>query len=398
MRPALKRLAIVSLVSGSFGLGASQYLVMALLPEITDDLAGTAGSGDIALAEFATSFLASGYSLGVVFGLIVLPMLVRRMSDTRVLQGCAAVLLLLTMAVALSPSLALAVPVRFLSAIVHATYLGTASIVVARMLGSGRDGRGAAIVIGGMAAANLVVVPILTAVGAAVSWRLGLGVAALLFLPAVLVFFFVTPLDADTAALGASSPKESRRKANGVALLAVMLALMSAAIFAAVTFIAPIARELQGGQFTLPMALVMLAFGAGMNLGNYVGGWQADRAPVRGLWIWIAAGGSGFATLLASNDYGVTAALGASLVGTALGGMTPCAQVLFLRFMTRRRRLGASLAPAVVNLGNFAGTATGGLAMVGLGVHSLPLVSLGFLMLAAGILLVLSVRMRASAD
>ncbi|WP_293699941.1 hypothetical protein [uncultured Agrococcus sp.] len=77
--------------------------------------------------------------------------------------------------------------------------------------------------------------------------------------------------------------------------------------------------------------------------------------------------------------------------------MTPCAQVLFLRFMQQRRRLGASLAPAVVNLGNFSGTAIGGFAMVGLGVHSLPLVSLGFLVLAASILLALSMRMRATA-
>lgn len=130
---------------------------MALLPEITADLASVSTSGDIALADFATSFLASGYSLGVVFGLIVLPMLVRRMSDTRVLQGCAAVLLLLTMAVALSPSLGMVVPVRFLSAVVHATYLGTASILVARMLGRGRDGRGAAIVIGAVGFAVLLV-------------------------------------------------------------------------------------------------------------------------------------------------------------------------------------------------------------------------------------------------
>ena len=371
--PRLLRLLVIgALACGSFGIGASQYLVMALLPEIAADIADDQAAET---GEVLASTLASGYALGVVVGALIVPRLLARLSDSRTLLICGLSMLVFTFVVAVSPTLILALPMRFLSAMVHATYLGAASVVVSRLLG--RDGLGAAIVIGGLTAANLVAVPALTALGAFVSWRAGLLVCAALFLPAVLAALLARrTLDDHAREATVEAASQKLPLPSGLIRLAIALALLAAGVFATLSFIAPLTRELQGGTHTIPMFVTMIAFGVGMNIGNFVSGWQGDRHPLQALWMWAAAGAVGCGVLHLADASGVTTLLGALLIGSGLGGITPPAQVLFMQLLARRRRLAASLAPAMVNLGNFTGTSLAGIGVVAAGVTALPTISL----------------------
>ncbi|WP_277620057.1 MFS transporter [Leucobacter celer] len=342
---------------GAFGIGVSEFVVMGLLPQIAVDLEPglTAASPDAALA--LTGGLVSGYALGVVVGMVVTPLILRRLSEHRILLLCAAVMLIGTALTAASPNLAVAVVLRFLSALTHASYVGIASALVGRLLGSSHQGRGAAIVVGGLSVANLLGVPVLTALGSDGSWRAVLGVCAALFaVPVVALRCQAFPAAAVPARAADGGGIGSRRLWSLIAVVTVL----ASGCFAVTTFVAPISDLSQGPGGPVPISLLMLLFGAGMNLGNFGGGWTADRSANGTLLLSGVVGIVGSIAVVIPSGSGLTVSAGVCAVGLSLGLLTPGAQVLYVRTAREGSRLAASLAPGTINLGSFLGAVVGG--------------------------------------
>ncbi|RZT66913.1 MFS transporter [Leucobacter luti] len=359
---------IAALACGGFGIGVSEFLVMGLLPQIAQDLLPglLATRPDAALA--ASGGLASAYALGVVVGMVVTPALLRRLSERGTLIACASSMLVWTIATALAPTLGSALVLRFLAALTHASFIGVAALAAAHLLGGRSYGRGSALIHGGLAAANLLGVPALTALGAALDWRLALAGCAVFFAVPLLALLLCQPPPAPT---GTVAP-------GGASLTGRLIALALAAIavagggFAIVTFVAPVTAWTQGAGGWLTPPLAMLAFGVGMNAGNLAAGWGADRWP-RAAFIGAAATGAlGAGLMLVPGLGAVGAALGVACVGAMLGGGSPAAQVLFLRELPRWPRLAAALPSGAANLGSFLGSLIGGAALALSGAAAVP--------------------------
>ena len=69
------------------------------------------------------------------------------------------------------PTFELTVLARFVAGIPHGAYFGVASLLAASLMGPGSQGKGTALALSGLTVANLIGVPILTAVGQAAGWR-----------------------------------------------------------------------------------------------------------------------------------------------------------------------------------------------------------------------------------
>ncbi|MBO1901519.1 MFS transporter [Leucobacter weissii] len=371
---ARQRALIAALVCGAFGIGVSEFLVMGLLPEIAQDLSPVLYAAHPEAAIAAAGGMASGYALGVVVGMIVTPIVLRRLSERSIVAICAAAMLVLTLLTVLSPNLPVAVVLRFLSALAHASYVGLASLMAARALGSRHHGRGAAIVVGGLTMANVVGVPLLTAFGAVTGWRIALGVCALLFAAPLLALARIAPLAAETAA---KHPERSRAGGPWRLVVAIVLVTsLASGAFAITTFVAPISLHAQGPSPVISVAVLMLVFGIGMNLGNFGGGAVADRSAPLTLLLGAAAGAGGALLLLPGGMSGGFAGAGVFLVGVGLGALTPSAQVIYVRLAQRRPRLAASLAPGTINLGSFVGALLGGIGLAGVGAQAVVWVAL----------------------
>ncbi|WP_336662294.1 MFS transporter [Leucobacter sp. USHLN154] len=368
---------VSALVCGSFGIGVSEFVVMGLLPDIAADLepALTAGSPGTALA--LTGGMVSGYALGVVVGMLVTPLVLRRCSERTILLVCAAVMLVGTGLTAVSPSLFIAVVLRFGSALTHASYVGIASSVVGRELGDAHQGRGAAIVVGGLSVANLLGVPVLTALGSGSDWRAVLAICAVLFaVPMVTLWISHAPLSAQRPRLsgGRAAPGGNR-----LWMLVVVVTVLASGCFAVTTFVAPLADLSRGVGGPVPVAVLMLLFGIGMNLGNVGGGWAADRSADRTLLASGIAGIAGAVLVLIPSASGVTMSLGIWGVGLSLGLLTPAAQVLYMRTARPDSRLAASLAPGTINLGSFLGAAVGGAGLAVAGAASVGAIAVALI-------------------
>ncbi|MCW2289271.1 DHA1 family inner membrane transport protein [Leucobacter luti] len=367
---ASRWILIAALACGGFGIGVSEFLVMGLLPQIAEDLLPelVRSHRDAALA--ATGGMASAYAAGVAVGIFTTPLLVRRLSERHALLVCAGSMVLWTVLTALAPTLPIALALRFLSALTHASFIGLGAMAIAHVLGSRSYGRGSAIVHGGLALANLAGVPALTAVGAVVDWRVILGSCALLFAAPLLALVLV---DVPDAAHGTSAPSTARVRTKNLVLLFGSAIVGAAGGFTILTYVAPVTLWTRGDDTWVTAAIAMLAFGIGMNLGNLVSGILADRAAGLAFGGAICAGVFGAALLLIPGAGGVMTVAGVLLIGVLLGGQGPAGQVLYLRELSRFPRLAASLPSGTGNLGSFAGALFGAGLLAGFGPGVIPI-------------------------
>ena len=383
---------VAALVCGSFGIGVSEFVVMGLLPQIAADLLPAVFAEDPERAVAQSGAVVSCYALGVVVGLVVTPLVLRRRSLRATLLISAAAMFAGTLATAAAPALGAVVALRFLSAFTHAAYVGVASILVGRMLGPRRQGRGASLVLGGFAIANLLGVPLGTQLGIAGDWRLVLACCSVLFLAPVLALLRAPGWGTDAPSAGRAGPGGSGSVPR-LATLAVIGTAIATGGFALVTFVAPVAARLQAGaEAPLSVAVCMLVFGVGMNAGNFGGGWLADVSPDGALLTSGVCGAIGAALLCVPAASGATAVLGMLATGLAIGAYSPAGQILFVGAAPRWPRLAASLVSGTTNLGSFAGAAAGGLVLGGFGAGAVPLVALALLVVGAGLQAVRAVR------
>lgn len=369
---ASRWILIAALACGGFGIGVSEFLVMGLLPQIAEDLLPGVMAARPEAALAASGGLASAYALGVVIGMVVTPMLLRRLTERATLIVCAASMLVWTVATAFAPSIAIALVLRFLAALTHASYIGVAALAAAHLLGGRNYGRGSALIHGGLAAANLLGVPALTALGEVADWRVALVGCAVFFAVPLLALLVMAPQE---AAVAVASPPRARLTPR-LGALAIAAICVAAGGFAIVTFVAPVTEWAQGGRGWLTPPLAMLAFGVGMNVGNVVSGWLADRWPRAAFLGAATAGLVGSALLLAPGIGAWGAAVAMALVGVLLGGGSPSGQVLFLRELPEFPRLAAALPSGAANLGSFVGSLLGGAVLAVNGPAAVPVAAL----------------------
>jgi DHA1 family inner membrane transport protein len=263
------------------------------------------------------------------------------------------------------------------------------------MLGPGSQGRGFAIVLSGLTAANVFGVPLITGLGQVAGWRAAyLAVAGVFALTLVAVLATVPPM---AAAPGVSPRAElAAFRSRQVWLVALVAAVGFGGFFAVNSYIAPITTHVAG----LPPAAVpwvLAVMGLGMTVGNACGGIAADRNLRRtvlfgftGLIATVALFG-----LAAGRPVGLFA--GAFLVGAASLLLGPALQARLIAVAPGAQLMGAAVNQSATNVANGVGAALGG-AVIAAGWGYLASAWIGVALAATGLALAaLSFRLYARA-
>ena len=169
--PSLSRartnLALLALALGGFGIGATEFVAMGLLPELARDLLPSLYADSPEDAIGRAGILISAYAAGVVVGAPTIAVFAARLPRRGLLVALATAFTLGTFASAFAPTFELVVAARFVAALPHGAYFGVAALVAATLMGPGNRGRGVAIVLSGLTVSNVVGVPLITALGQA---------------------------------------------------------------------------------------------------------------------------------------------------------------------------------------------------------------------------------------
>jgi DHA1 family inner membrane transport protein len=386
LSPARVRLALLALALGGFGIGATEFVVMGVLPEISRDLLPVLAAHDPEEAIARAGWLISAYAAGVVVGAPTIAMFAARLPRKRLLLALVAAFTLGTIASAVAPTFELVVVARFVAALPHGAYFGVAALVASSLMGPGKRGQGVALVLSGLTIANVVGVPAITFLGQNAGWRTAYLVVAAIFALALVAVALAVP------AQPGDPHATARRELSAFARPALWFALLTGAIgfggfFAVYSYVAPLTTEVT----LLPAEIVPLALvvtGLGMTIGNLIGGRLADRGPVRAVFILfgVLAGSLVLLALTAWSIPGLFAGLFA--VGAASAAISPAIQTRLMDVAGDSQTIAAAVNHSALNLGNSLGAYLGGV-VIAAGLGFVAPIWVGLLLCVPGVIFAL---------
>lgn len=362
--PSRRRMALLALALGGFCLGLTEFVAMGLLPDVAHDLlpGDYARSSPDAISK--AGWMITSYALGVVVGAPTIAASTARLPRRRLVVGLLALFVVGTTASALAPSFGLLIVARFVAALAHGAYFGAAGLLASALLGPGNEGRGFAVVLGGLTTANIFGVPLITVLGQAAGWRAAYLAVAGLFAATLLAVVAVVP-EMPAAPGGSPRAELAAFRLPKVWLVAAFVAIGSSGFFAVNSYIAPVTTHVAGlSASAVPWVLAMM--GVGMTVGNALGGIAADRNLRRSIlfgFAGVAAAALLFA-LVAHNPVGLF--VSAFLVGTAALFIAPPLQAQLILAAPGAQLMGAAVNQSAMNVANAAGAAIGG-AVIGAG-------------------------------
>ena len=331
--------ALFALAIGAFGIGLTEFVIAGILPQIA--------------AEFAVSIPAAGqmatsYALGVFIGAPLLTIVGSRVPRKTMLMGLALIFTLGNIITALAPTLALAVTGRIVTSFNHGAFFGIGSIIAASLVAPGRQASAIAFMFSGLTLANLVGVPVGTWLAQTFSWRLVFWVIAGIGLVTIASIALLVPRIEKGKPIALKT--ELRAFVDPQVLLVMGITVFGpAAFFTSITYIAPMMVE-EAGFSAGGVAWLMVLFGLGLAVGNWIGGRFADRSLFGTLFVTLAAQGIVLLVFWAGVDNQIVAA-GSVFLMAAFGFATvsPIQKLV----MDRASHAGAPTMAASVNIGMF---------------------------------------------
>lgn len=340
---------LLSLAVGAFGIGVTEFAPMGMLPII---------AGDLGVSIPTAGLLISAYALGVVLGAPLMTLTTGRVPRRTLLLALAGVFTLGNGLAAVSDSYAMLLVARVVTSLNHGAFFGVGAIVAAGLVPPGRRAGAVAVMFMGLTIANVVGVPLATWAADALGWRASFwGIAAL---GGVTMAALRLTLPEIPAPRGGDAFAELRVLGRKQVLGALALTVVgSSAMFTVFTYITPILREATGVSLGFVTAM-LVTYGAGLTVGNWLGGRFADRSVDKTL---IASLGA-LALILVAWAFTMThAAPTATLVflwGVASFALVPPLQMRVMNAAKDAPNLASSMNIGAFNLGNALGAALGG--------------------------------------
>ena len=372
-------LPLLALAAAAFGIGTTEFVIMGLLPDVALDLG---------VSTPAAGMLVSGYAIGVVIGAPVLAVLTARLPRKPALIGLMALFILGNALCALAPTYGLLMAARVVTAFCHAAFFGIGAVVAADLVPREKRAQAMALMFTGLTFANVLGVPLGTALGQAAGWRATFWVVTLIGMLAVTALAAWLPSRLPLQK-GGSLLSEFRSLAKAPVQMALLISTLgSISLFTVFTYIAYILRDVSGFS-AASTSWVLLLFGLGITVGGLAGGRLAD-------WRLLPALGGLFAALavvLAAfswTSHFQTATLVTIFIWGALSFATvPATQMRVIDQAHKAPNLASTLNQGAFNLGNALGAWVGG-SMIGAGLPltALPLVGAGVALLALGVVAV----------
>lgn len=343
-------IALLALALGGFGIGTTEFVAMGILPEVAEAFG---------VSIPTAGYMISGYALGVVVGAPVLAAAGARLDRKHLLIGLMAAFTLGNLASALAPTFEVLLAARFLTALPHGTFFGIGAVVAASLVPVTKRAQAVSLMIAGLTVANIVGVPLGTAVSHAFGWRSTYLLVTLVGVVTLLALIAWVPSQRPKA--GASVRAELGALRRGQVWLALAVGAVGfGGMFASYSYISPMMTDVTGfgpGAVTLVLAV----YGVGMTAGNLVGGRAADRALMPTMYACMAAIAVVLLLLHAVAPYKIPAVAAVFLLGFAGSALIPSLQMRLMNAAADAPSLAAALNHAALNTANAAGAWLGGL-------------------------------------
>jgi len=345
---------LLALAAGAFGIGVTEFAPMGLLPVIATDLGVSIPSAGL---------LISAYALGVVLGAPLMTLATGRVSRRTLLIGLAGIFTIGNALSALADNYALLMIARIITSLNHGAFFGVGAIVAAGLVPPDRKAGAVAAMFMGLTIANVVGVPVATWAGETLGWRASFWGIAMIGVIVMAALALTLPKAAAPAAgdmLAELRVLGRRRVLSALALTVIG----SSAMFTVFTYITPILREQTGASLGFVTAMLVV-YGLGLTVGNWVGGKFADRSVDRTLIVTLAGLSLVLLTFAVAMPLASVSAVLIFLWGIASFALVPPLQVRVMDAAREAPNLASAVNIGAFNLGNAIGAALGGAVIAG---------------------------------
>ena len=371
---------LLALATGAFGIGVTEFAPMGLLPIIATDLGVSIPTAGL---------LISAYAIGVMLGAPLMTLTTGRMRRRTLLVSLAGIFTAGNLLAALSTNYEVLLAARVLTSLNHGAFFGVGSIVAMGLVPREKSAGAVAAMFMGLTIANVVGVPLATWVGDQFGWRTAFwGISALGL--ATMVALIAT-LPNKPAPTDGSPMAELRVLTRKSVLGALGLTVIgSSAMFTVFTYITPILQDETGASVAFVTAM-LVTYGLGLTVGNWLGGHFADKSVDRTLIVTLSGLTLTLVAFAALMSYTIPTVILIFLWGVASFALVPPLQVRVMQSASDAPNLASAMNIGAFNLGNAIGAALGGgVIAAGLG---LPAVAIaGAVMAGLGLEAVLFLR------
>ena len=346
-----KSTCLLPLALGTFGLGLTEFVMMGILPD-------TALAMKVSIPQ-AGSFI-SMYALGVVAGAVLLVVIARTKPLKTILLWLMSIFTIANLATAFVGNYHLFCAIRFIAGLPHGAFFGVGAISAGRLCEHGRENQAVATMVAGMTVANLLGIPFGTFISHNLSWRLTfllIGLFGFVIVYSIIKLIpYLKPLP-DNGFRG----QFNFLKSIGPRLLIIAVIMGNGGIFCWYSYINPLLVKVSG---IMPkyVSIVMVLAGAGMCIGNFLGGKLSDKfspALVAGMTQLTACIALLLIFFFASNP--IASIILMCVCTGCLFAVSAPQQVLLIENARGGEMLGASFSQISFNLGNAIGAFVGAL-------------------------------------
>ncbi|GAA4673380.1 MFS transporter [Frondihabitans cladoniiphilus] len=387
---------LLALAVASFFSISGEMLPTGLLPEMGRDLH---------VSESSVGLLVTVFAFTVVFTSTLLTQATARIPRHRLLVGLILVIALGAVGTALAPTYGWMIAARILGGLAHGVFWAITGAYAAHLVPRSQVGKALAVSSSGGTLAFVLGVPLGTALGQAVGWRLAFGILAILMVGGAVLVWRLLPDVGSGAADAATLKQEARDAAGGStpvgpgalatgsipvirngkrprelpdpSLLGVILTCVVTGVFmvghySLYTYVAPFLTQVSGiatGQLSIALLAYGVAGAAGLLLvGTVLGKRTAVSIPLAMAFVVVVV-----VLLLAFEGHAVASFVVFVALGVSFGALPPLLQTRLLEVAPARiRDLASSFYTASFNGGIGLGALIGGLVLSGVGIDRLP--------------------------
>lgn len=364
---------LLVLALSAFAIGTTEFVIMGLLPEVAVDLhVSIPGAG----------WLITGYALGVAIGAPLMALLTARLPRRQALIVLMGIFIIGNLLCAIAWGYSFLMFARVVTSLCHGAFFGIGAVTAANLVAPDKRASAVAMMFMGLTLANVLGVPLGTALGQELGWRstfwavAGVGLAALWGL---IRFLPKGPIE---------EPVSMRHEFSALRRMKLWMALLTTVMFAAsmftlFTYIAPLLRDVTGVSAN-GVTWMLFLIGVGLTIGNMAGGKLGDRhlkATLIGAFIALGLCAGIFSWTSSSP---IVAQINLFLWAVSAFALVPALQINVVNEGQEAPHLTSTLNIGAFNVGNALGAWVGGLVLtLGYGLTSVPI--------AAGVLAFLGV-------
>ena len=339
------------LALGGLAIGTTEFIIMGLLPDVATSI-------DVSIP--VAGHLISAYAFGVVIGAPILVALSAKFPPKSILITFMILFTFFNALAIISPDYNTLLISRFLAGLPHGAFFGVGTVVATKLAQKGKEAQAIASMFTGLTIAILVMVPFVTFIGHNLNWRYAFAIVSLLGLLTIVFLYLYLPKLKPLKTVTFKEELEFFKTIKAWHILTIV-AIGFGGLFAWFSYIAPLLIHISHFD-AASVSYLMIVAGAGMVVGNIMGGYLADKKdPAIATIILLLAMVVSLILVFLFSEYKIISIILTFICGALAMSIGSPINMVMLKSAKHSEMLAAAFIQAAFNVANSLGAFLGGI-------------------------------------